>query len=127
MQEKNQKSSGSETLAYLKEKIEKETKFKEQNLELRQKELELQERRLQIALDEQNQLLTNLMAQNNQFLAVISSVSGKKWTLGKETSSFVFYILLTLNSSCRFSLFNNSEAVAERWSLQTGKILGKYG
>ena len=37
---KNSGSSGSETLAYLKEKIEKETKLKEQELELRKKELE---------------------------------------------------------------------------------------
>ena len=56
------------------------------------------------------------MAQNNHFLAVISNITGKKQTLGKETSSFVFYILLTLNSSCTFSVFNNSEAVAERCS-----------
>ena len=34
---KKSRSSGSETLAYLKEKIEKETKLKEQELELRKK------------------------------------------------------------------------------------------
>ena len=44
---KKSRSSGSETLAYLKEKIEKETKFKEQGLDLR-KELE---RGLQIPQD----------------------------------------------------------------------------
>ena len=64
---KKSRISGSETLAYLKEKIKKETKLKEQELELRKKELELQ-----------NQLLTDLMAQNNQFLAVISNITGKK-------------------------------------------------
>ena len=71
------RSPNSKTVAYLKEKIEKETKLKEQ-LELRKKELELQERRLQIAQDQQNQLVTNLMAQNNQLLAVISNITGKK-------------------------------------------------
>ena len=71
------RSPNSETVAYLKEKIEKETKLKEQ-LELRKKELELQERRLQIAQDQQNQLVTNLMTQNNQLLAVISNITGKK-------------------------------------------------
>ena len=70
-------SPNSETVAYLKEKIEKETKLKER-LELRKKELELQERRLQIAQDQQNQLVTNLMTQNNQLLAVISNITGKK-------------------------------------------------
>ena len=70
-------SRNSETVAYLKEKIEKETKLKER-LELRKKELELQERRLQIAQDQQNQLVTNLMTQNNQLLAVISNITGKK-------------------------------------------------
>ena len=49
---KKSRSSGSEILAYLKEKIEKETKLKEQELELRKKELELQERRLEIAQDQ---------------------------------------------------------------------------
>ena len=49
--QKKSRSSGSETLACLKEKIEKETKLKEQKLELRNKELELQERCLQIAQD----------------------------------------------------------------------------
>lgn len=44
---KKSRSSGNETLVYLKEKIEKETKFKEQGLDLR-KELE---RGLQIAQD----------------------------------------------------------------------------
>ena len=78
VQEKKSISSGSETLAYLKEKIEKETKLKEQELEMRKKELELQERPLQVAQDQQNQLLTNLKAQNKQFLAVISSITGKK-------------------------------------------------
>ena len=34
---KKSRSSASETLAYLKEKIEKETNFKEQELELRKK------------------------------------------------------------------------------------------
>ena len=43
-----------------------------------QKELELQERHLQIAQDQQNKLLTNLMAQNKPFLAVISNITGKK-------------------------------------------------
>ena len=47
---KKSSSSGSETLAYLKEKIEKEAKFKEQELDLRKK-IELQERGLQIAQD----------------------------------------------------------------------------
>ena len=47
---KKSSSSASETLAYLKEKIEKETKFKEQELDLRKK-IELQERGLQIAED----------------------------------------------------------------------------
>jgi len=37
---KRPRSSGIETLAYLKEKIEKETTLKEQELELRKKELE---------------------------------------------------------------------------------------
>ena len=120
-------SSGSETLAYLNEKIEKKTKSKEQELELRKKELELQERPLKIAQDQQNQLLTNLKAQNNQFLAVISSTTGKKIDfVGEETSSFVFNILLTLNSTCTFLFFNNSGAVTERYSLQIGRILGKY-
>ena len=62
----------------------------------------MQERRLKIAQDQQNQILTNLMAQNNQFLAIISNITGKKYNLGEETSSFVFNILLTLNSSCTF-------------------------
>ena len=48
---KKTRSSGSETLTYLKEKIEKETRLKEQEVELRKQELELQERRLQIAQD----------------------------------------------------------------------------
>ena len=78
VQEKKFRSSGSETLAYLKEKIEKGTKLKEQELELqKKKELELQERRLKIAQDHQNQLLTNLTTQNNQFLAVISNITDK--------------------------------------------------
>ena len=42
------------------------------------------------------------MAQNNQFSAVISNITGKKYNLGEETSSVVFNILLTLNSSCTF-------------------------
>ena len=42
------RGSGSEIFAYLKQKIKKEAKLKEQELELRIKELELQEKRLQL-------------------------------------------------------------------------------
>ena len=46
---------------------------------------------------QQTQLLTNLMAEINQFLAVISNITSKKQTLRKEISCFVFYVLLTQN------------------------------
>ena len=89
---KKSKYSGSEMLAYLKDRIEKEAKLKVQELELRNKELGLQERRLQIAQDHQNQLLTKLMTQNNQFLAVISNLTGKKQTLGIKKLHLLFFI-----------------------------------
>ena len=75
---KRSRSSGSETLAYLKEKIEKETALKEQELELRKRELELQEKRLQNSQERQNQILTNLIAQNNQFLSVLDNITNKR-------------------------------------------------
>ena len=64
---------------------------------MRKKLLELQKRCLRIAQDQQTQLLTNLMAQINQFLAVICNITSKKQTLRKEISCFVFYVLLTQN------------------------------
>ena len=67
---KKSRSFGSESLAYLKKKIEKETKLKEQELELRK--------------------------------------------------------TVFLNSTCTTLFFNNSEAVVVRYSLPTGRILGKY-
>ena len=62
------RSSGSKTLAYLNEKIEKENKVTRTTARTeKKKELELQERHLKITQDQQNHLLTNIMTQNNHF------------------------------------------------------------
>ena len=94
--EEKSRSSGSETLAYLKEKMEKRNKVKRTRARTDKIELELQESRLQIVQDQQNQLLTNLMAQNNQLLAVISNITGKKANFRER--NFIFCFLYFVNS-----------------------------
>ena len=101
----------------------KRNKVKRTRAKTEKKELEPQERRLQIAQDQQNQLLTNLMAQNNQFLAVISNITGKKIDFRERNFACVFDILLTLSSSCIFSFFHNSEQSLKVVPYKQGKSL----
>ena len=85
------RSYGSETFAYLKENIEKETMLKERELELR-KTIKTARKTSANCPRSAKSTLTNIMAQNNHFLAIISNVTGK--LIDFREIIFIFYFFI---------------------------------
>ena len=70
---KKSRSSGSETLSYLREKAEREQEFKLNEMLLRREELELRRREIENSKQQQNQMFEYLQTSNSQLFLLLAS------------------------------------------------------
>lgn len=70
---KKSRSSGSETLVYLREKAEKDKELKLNEMELRRQELQLRKQEIENTKYQQNQMFEHLHSQNNQLFLLLAS------------------------------------------------------
>ena len=72
------RSNGSDTLVYLREKGEKEQEMKKTEFGLRKQELEFRRLEVQSNREQNQQMMAQLMAQNQQMLLLLTNLYQKK-------------------------------------------------
>lgn len=77
---KKSRSSGTDTLVFLQNKLEKDTENKEKELTLKKQQLDLEERKFQASQEHQNNLLQSVMQTNIQMMSMMAEImkSNKK-------------------------------------------------
>jgi len=72
------RSTGSETLIYLREKAEKDQELKLSEMQLRREEIELRRQEIENVKLQHNQMFEHLQAQNNQLFLLFANKCGKE-------------------------------------------------
>ena len=75
---KKRRSNGSDTLVYLREKGEKEQEMKKTEFDWRKQELELRRLEVESNREQNQQIMTQLMAQNQQLLLLLTNLYQNK-------------------------------------------------
>ena len=71
---KKRRSNGSDTLNYLREKGEKEQEIRQNEINLKKEELQLRRLEIETNRDQNQQLIAQMMAQNQQMLLFLTSM-----------------------------------------------------